>query len=87
MQTKDKEESKFENKYFSSPFKKKKKKEQTEQYLCVFFVPALSEALTNMDNILFSIGMQSTGSQDPWRKTLWSYSHSVVGRWVEDDNG
>lgn len=64
MQTKDKEESKFENKYFSSPFKKKKK-EQTEQYLCVFFVPALSEALTNMDNILFSIGMQSTGSQDP----------------------
>lgn len=50
----DKEESKFENKYFSSPLKKKeKKKEQTEQYLCVFFVPALSEALTNMDNILF----------------------------------
>lgn len=61
----DKEESKFENKYFSSPLKKKEKKEQTEQYLCVFFVPALSEALTNMDNILFSIGMQSTGSQDP----------------------
>lgn len=85
MQTKDKEESKFENKYFSSPLKKKK--EQTEQYLCVFFVPALSEALTNMDNIHFSIGMQSTGSQDPWRETLWSYSHSVVGRWVEDDNG
>lgn len=26
MQTKDKEESKFENKYFSSPFKKKKEK-------------------------------------------------------------
>lgn len=58
----DKEESKFENKYFSSPLKKK---EQTEHYLCVFFVPALSEALRNMDNILFSMGMQSTGSQDP----------------------
>lgn len=28
MQTKDKEESKFENKYFSSPFKKKKKKKR-----------------------------------------------------------
>lgn len=64
----DKEESKFENKYFSSPFFFFLKKEQTEQYLLVFFVPALSEALTNMDNILFSIGMQSTGSQDPWQK-------------------
>lgn len=63
IQTMDKEESKFENKYFSSPFKKKK--EKTEHYLCVFFVPALSEALRNVDNILFSMGMQSTGSQDP----------------------
>lgn len=59
IQTMDKEESKFENKYFSSPLKK----EQTEQYLCVFFVPALSEALRNMDRFLFSVGMQSTGSQ------------------------
>lgn len=82
IQTMDKEEPKFENKYFFSSLKK----EKTEQYLCVFHVRALSEALRNMDNTLFSMGMQSIGSQDPWQKTLWSSSHSHVGRWVEDDN-
>lgn len=57
--------------------------------LCVHSSRTLSEALRNMDNILFSMGMQSTGSQDPWhkKKILWSSIHSLVGRWVEDDDG
>lgn len=36
--------------------------------------PTLSEALRNMDNILFLMGMQSTGSQDPWQKSCGAVS-------------
>lgn len=62
----NKEESKFENKYFSSPFKKKSKRNNIcVSSLSVHSSSTLSEALRNMDNILFSMGMQSTGSQDP----------------------
>lgn len=62
----DKEESKFENKYFSSPLKKRANGTTSVCLLCLSSVsPTLSEALRNMDIILFSMGMQSTGSQDP----------------------
>lgn len=44
MQTKDKEESKFENKYFSSPFKKKKKKKKSKlNNICVSSLSQLSQ--------------------------------------------
>lgn len=61
----DKEESKFENKYFSSPLKKRANGTTSVSSLSFPGSPTLSEALRNMDNILFSMGMQSTGSQDP----------------------
>lgn len=55
-----KKKTKFENKYFSSPLKKKEKKSKRSN-ICVssLFVhrsPTLSEALRNMDNILFLNG-------------------------------
>lgn len=43
--------------------------------------PILSEALRHVDNILFSVGMQSTGSQDPWQKSCGAVSiHLSVTR-------
>lgn len=78
-------ESKFENKYFSSPFKKKKKKTVN------WTVSSLSEFSQKCWEIWeifsFSVAMQSTGSQDLQRKTLWSGRHRLVGCCGERNNG
>lgn len=55
IQTMDKG-AKSENKYFSSPLKKKSKLNRVSSLF------QLSEAPRNMDDFLFSMGMQSTGS-------------------------
>lgn len=77
--------SRSENKYFFLSIKK----EQTE--LCVFFVPTLSEALRKYgrDSLLFYFFNRHAVHRvsRPLTKSLWSGSHSHVGRWIEDDNG
>lgn len=88
FQTMDKEEPKFENKYLSSPLKKKKKK-QMQQHLCVFFVcPQEPKSLSCTEKhgqySLFN-GHAVHRITRPLTEILWSSNHSLVGRWVEDD--
>lgn len=84
----DKEESKFENKYFSSPLKKKEKRANRTTSVCLLFVSTvaqLSEALRNMDNILFW-ACSPQDPETPDKNPVEQYPFTV-GRWVEDDNG
>lgn len=55
------------------------------KHKCVFLPLQLSGDTGDMNNNVFLMGMQTTDQQHS-QKTLWSTIHSLVGRWVGDDN-